>query len=185
MKSLDPIRLGLIASVILMGLMSSSLAQTMQDTSGKNQAITKGLAHKNVQGSSVASRSPGKMVLDRVAQLQDVTDPPPASITEVEEPGPFDLFLTGLVEMFFTALEGIINAFVDLLFERWGLPTDNGNDNTNTNTNTNTNSNDNDNGNDNVNDNTNGNTNTNTNTNTNANTNDNTGRPGGVRKPRP
>jgi hypothetical protein len=128
MKLSSPIRFGLVASIIVMGLLSSGLAQMVQDTSDIVPALTTGLAHKNVQGSSMAVRSPGKMVQDRVAQLQDVTAPPPASITAVEEPGPYDLFMAGLVEMLLSALQDLLTAIADLFFPRGGVSDDCGDD---------------------------------------------------------
>ena len=175
MKLTNPARGGLIALVFVY-LVSSTLAQVAPN---RSDSAKNGRGQKNIQVSSDTVGAPGKMVLDRVAQLQAVTDPPPASITQEEEDGPFDLFMASLVDAFFGALQGIITAFVDLLLERWGFePIDNGNDNNNNN------SNDNDNDNSNTNDNTNDNDNDNENDNVNANDNDNDNtRPStGVRK---
>lgn len=189
MKLFSPVRFGLVAMMVLVGLFSSGLAQTTPPTDTV-PTITNGLAHENAGAGSLASRSPGNMVSAGVAQAQDAVKlgrTTSATITETEESGGIGFFAQA-VDILLERLDNLLVYFVNLFLTRAGLPpfdpgdisNDNDNDNSNTNTNTNTNGNDNSNDNDNDNDNDNTNGNANDNNNANVNGNDNTTPVGGI-----
>jgi|CXWL01.1.fsa_nt_gi hypothetical protein len=192
MKLLSPVRIVLIATILLVGLFSAGLAQTTPGIPDDSvPTITTGLPHENAGAGGLASRSPGNMVNAGVASAQNAVKfgrTTAATITATAQPGPFDLFLAGAVDMILKVIEDLVLYFQDLFFARIGLPPidstpDNGNDNDNGNTNVNENTNENDNSNGNTNGNDNGNTNSNSNLNNNENGNTSgTDRPGGLRK---
>jgi len=161
MRLLIPIRSLMVVLIITAGLHSAGRAQTTSGTPTRTVSIsTKALADEKAQPGSKASSTPGKMVIDRLAQLQNTAPLPPVTIsTATDVPSFWDQIIASLV----TALTELIQNFLADLF---GTITGNGNSNNNTNGNANSNTNDNTNGNDNSNSNANDNSNSNSNDNT-------------------